>query len=185
MVLVIPIYHGNVPFTNYRGFTAVILKLPKKALVFLALRHFLFRLRVFPRALGSVARREPARTPCTSLGRGRGPCTCSGGSKSHVPSGRHSEHIEPSRPLQTRVQVKWCPTARLRYLGSCMSSISSDVTYLEMETFFPDTNAPDMRPRFYNKIKLHDLGRILYISSHAYDPSMVGPFHLRPTTVLS
>ena len=34
--------------------------------------------------------------------------TCSGGSKSHVPSGRHSEHVllGPSRPLQTHVQVK-------------------------------------------------------------------------------
>ena len=32
----------------------------------------LFRLRVFSRALGSVARREPARTPCPSLGPVRG-----------------------------------------------------------------------------------------------------------------
>ena len=32
--------------------------------------------------------------------------TCSGDSKSHVCSGRHSEHVEPSRPLQTHVQVK-------------------------------------------------------------------------------
>ena len=40
----------------------------------LALRYFfLFRLRVFPRALGSVARREPARTPRARLGPGRGP----------------------------------------------------------------------------------------------------------------
>ena len=37
--------------------------------VFLALRHFfLFRPWVFPTALGSVARREPARTPHASLG---------------------------------------------------------------------------------------------------------------------
>ena len=42
--------------------------------VFFTLRHFfLFRPRVFPRALGSVARREPARTPHASLGPGRGP----------------------------------------------------------------------------------------------------------------
>ena len=41
---------------------------------FLALRHFfLFRPRVFPRALGSMAHREPARTRYTSLGSGRGP----------------------------------------------------------------------------------------------------------------
>ena len=35
MVLVIPIYHGNVPFTNYHGFTAVnftAVNIPKKAL---------------------------------------------------------------------------------------------------------------------------------------------------------
>ena len=33
-------------------------------------RFFLFRSRVFPRALGSVAHREPARTPYASLGPG-------------------------------------------------------------------------------------------------------------------
>ena len=33
---------------------------------------FLFRPRVFSRALGSVARREPARTPHASLSPGRG-----------------------------------------------------------------------------------------------------------------
>ena len=31
--------------------------------------------------------------------------TCSGGSKWPVPSGRDFEHVEPSRPLQTREQV--------------------------------------------------------------------------------
>ena len=36
-------------------------------------RFFLFRSRVFPRALGSVAHREPARTPYASLDPGRGP----------------------------------------------------------------------------------------------------------------
>ena len=42
--------------------------------VFLTLRHFcLFWPRVFPRALGSVARREPAQTPQASLDPGRGP----------------------------------------------------------------------------------------------------------------
>ena len=35
--------------------------------------YFLFRPRVFPRALGSVTRREPARTPHASVGPGRGP----------------------------------------------------------------------------------------------------------------
>ena len=32
--------------------------------------------------------------------------TCSGGSKSHVRLGRDSEHVEPSRPLQTQVRIK-------------------------------------------------------------------------------
>ena len=42
--------------------------------VLLALRHFfLFRARVFSRALGSVARREPARTPYASVGPSQGP----------------------------------------------------------------------------------------------------------------
>ena len=31
---------------------------------------------------------------------------CSGGSKLNVPSGRHSEYVEPSRPLETHVRVK-------------------------------------------------------------------------------
>ena len=31
---------------------------------------------------------------------------CSGGSKSQVTTGRHSERVEPSRPMQTHVQVK-------------------------------------------------------------------------------
>ena len=32
--------------------------------------------------------------------------TRSGDSESQVPTGRHSEHVEPSRPMQTYVQVK-------------------------------------------------------------------------------
>ena len=32
--------------------------------------------------------------------------TCSGGSKSQITMGRHSEHVEPSRPMQTHVQLK-------------------------------------------------------------------------------
>ena len=75
--------------------------------VFLAFRHFfLFRPRVFSRTLGSVARREPARTPHASLGPGRGPWYVLWVLKVAVPSGRHSGHVEPSRPLQTHVQVK-------------------------------------------------------------------------------
>ena len=32
--------------------------------------------------------------------------TCSRGSKSQVTTGRHFEHVEPSRPMQTHVQVE-------------------------------------------------------------------------------
>ena len=32
--------------------------------------------------------------------------TCSRGSKWQVTTGKHSEHVEPSRPMQTHVQVK-------------------------------------------------------------------------------
>ena len=44
--------------------------------------------------------------------------TCSGGWKWHVRSGRHSEHVEPSRPMQTRVhniinRLKKCPTSHV------------------------------------------------------------------------
>ena len=39
--------------------------------------------------------------------------TCSMGSKWQVPTGRHSNHVEPSRPMQTHVQVKKMPD------GSC------------------------------------------------------------------
>ena len=40
--------------------------------------------------------------------------TCSGGSQSQVPTGRHSEHVGPSRSLQTHVEVKKeCPTAHV------------------------------------------------------------------------
>ena len=35
--------------------------------------------------------------------------TCSGGSKSHVPSGRHSEHVEPSRPCKPTYRLEECP----------------------------------------------------------------------------
>ena len=74
---------------------------------FFAHRHFfLFRPRVFSRVLGSGARRARpnSTTQVWALAEVRG--TCSGGSKSQVTTGRHSEHIEPSKPMQTHVQVK-------------------------------------------------------------------------------
>ena len=68
----------------------------------MALRHFfLFRPRVFPLDLSSVAHGEPPgpRTQVWALAEVRG--TSSGGAKWYVCSGRDSEHVEPSRPMQT------------------------------------------------------------------------------------
>ena len=42
-------------------------------------------------------------TQVGALAEGRG--TCSGGSKWHVHSRRHSEHVEPSRSMQTHVHI--------------------------------------------------------------------------------
>ena len=65
---------------------------------------------VFPRALGSVGRREPARTPRHKCG----PWPRSVARALRVQSreiwqvttGMHSEPIEPSRPMRTHVQIK-------------------------------------------------------------------------------
>ena len=76
--------------------------------VFLVLRiFFLFRPRVFSRAPGSGARREPARAPRRKCGPwSRSVARALGVQKSQVTTGRPSEHVEPSRPMQTHVQVK-------------------------------------------------------------------------------
>ena len=78
---------------------------------FFAHRHFsLFRPGVFPRALGSGARKEPARTPrhkCgpwpRSVARALG---VQSREKWQVTTGRHSEHVESSRPMQTTYGLK-------------------------------------------------------------------------------
>ena len=57
----------------------------------------------------------------------------------------HSENVEPSRPLQTYVQVKRKSDGYNVISGSSMASMSSDVTSLVTEKFFLDTNMPDMR----------------------------------------
>ena len=75
--------------------------------------------------------------------------TCSGGSKWHVCSGRHSEGVEPSKPMQTHVHstLLACKKNAWRlmwYLESWMSSMTSDITNLVIRKFFPDTNMPEM-----------------------------------------
>ena len=103
---------------------------------------------------------------------------CSGGSKSQVTTERHSEHVEPSRPIQTYVQVK-TNVQLVATQAHVISRILNVVRhYLVMEMYFPDTNLRDMRPlSVIQKDNLHDIWRI--VSSHArsgtYDRSMIGP----------
>ena len=69
--------------------------------VFFTLRHFfLFRPRVFPRALGSVAHREPSRTQYASLGPGLGPWHVLWGLKVARPLG---EAFRARRAIQAHV----------------------------------------------------------------------------------
>ena len=56
------------------------------------------------RVRGTQEARRNTRVQVWALADIRG--TCSGVSKPHVPTGRHSEHVGPSRPLQTHVQVQ-------------------------------------------------------------------------------
>ena len=83
-----------------------ILRFPCINVFFFAHRHFLFWPRVFSILVLSAprhARREPARTPRRKCG----PWPrwhCAGGSKSQVTTARHSEHVEPSRSMQTHVR---------------------------------------------------------------------------------
>ena len=53
---------------------------------------------------GTKGARRNTRAQVWALADIRG--TCSGGSKSQVPTGRHSEHVGPSKPLQTHVRPK-------------------------------------------------------------------------------
>ena len=83
--------------------------------VFLTLRHlFLFRPRVFPRAFGPVARREPARTTHESLGPGRSSWQVLWGFKVASPLGegfraRRTIHAhENPRTGQNNVQQLTC-----------------------------------------------------------------------------
>ena len=85
--------------------------------VFLALRHFFpFRPRVFPRALGSGARREPARTPHASLGPGRRPWYVLWGFKLARPLG---EGFRARRAIQAPAKPTYrlteCPTAHVMF----------------------------------------------------------------------
>ena len=68
--------------------------------------------------------------------------TCSGGSKSQVRLGRDSEHVEPSRLLQTHVQGKRMTS---HFIFGILNVINVK-TILGDGKVFPRQNMPDMRP---------------------------------------
>ena len=64
--------------------------------------------------------------------------TCSWSSKSQVTTGRHFEHVEPSRPMPTHVQTKKCLTPHV--ISRILNVVIVVRHYLAMERYFPDTN---------------------------------------------
>ena len=89
---------------------------------------------------------EP-RTQAWALAEVRG--SCSGSSESHVPSGRHSQHVQPSRCMQTHVlntlyinRLKKCPMSHL--ISGIMNCQCRQTLHAWWCKFFPDT-MPDMR----------------------------------------
>ena len=92
----------------------------------------------YSRLRGTQRARQNTRAHVWALADIRG--TGSGGSKSHVPTGRRSEHVGPSRPLQTHVRVKrmsdgtrdiWhpeCHQCRQTFLAWCWRSFSPTPT---------------------------------------------------------
>ena len=70
--------------------------------------------------------------------------TCSVGSKSQISTGRHSEHVEPLRPMQTHLQVKKYPTAHV--ISRILNVVNVVRHNLAMDRYLTDTNLRDMRP---------------------------------------
>ena len=109
---------------------------------FFALRHFFpLRPQVFPRALGSVARREPARTQHPSVGPSRGPWRVLLG---FIVASLLGEGFRARGAVQVHANPRTKYIKRLknvqrlmRYLGFWTSSMASDITYLLMEKGFP------------------------------------------------
>ena len=93
---------------------------------------FLFRPRVFPRALGSMAHREPARTPYASLGPGRGPWHVLWGLKVARPLG---EAFRARRAIQVHAN----PPVHIPLPGinkiKKMSNVSCDISDLECHQY--------------------------------------------------
>ena len=73
---------------------------------------------------------SPPEHHCASVSPGRRPWHVLWGLKSHVSTGRHSEHVGPSRPVQTHVQVKRMSDGLCDIwdLECHIRSMSSDIT---------------------------------------------------------
>ena len=116
-------------------------------LCFLAHRlFFLFRPRVFSRALGSLARREPAGTPRRKCG----PWPTTVARVLRVQSRKSPRGGIPSTwghpgPCKLTYRSKECPTAHV--ISGILNVINVVKHYLLGDgKVFPDTNMPDMRP---------------------------------------
>ena len=114
--------------------------------------------------------------------------TCPGSSKSQGTTGRHSEHVEPSRPMQTHVQVEK-NVRRLMWYSRILSLVN--VNELDINWWwkgiFQTLLARHATTFGTIKYNLHDLGRV--VSSHARScvediaTRRLG-LHLRPTTAV-
>ena len=114
------------------------------------------------------------RTQVWALAEVRG--TCSGGSKWEIRSGRDSEHVDPSRCMQTHVQVKRMSDVSFGIWDLECHQCRQTLHTCRWKCFPPTPTCQTCDHFWYNTMKDR-------LSSHAYDHSMVGPFHLRPTAV--
>ena len=135
--------------------------------VYLALRHIFLPaegLLSCSRPRGTQGARRNTTAQVWALADVRG--TCSGGSKSEVPTGRHSEHVGPSRPLQTHVLVK------ITSDGSCdiwdfeCHRCRQTLLTSRWKLFVPTPTCQTCDYFYRNKIHLHDLRRIWSLLTH-------------------
>ena len=151
-------------------------------------RHFfLFRPRVFSRVLSAPGHaRSPPELHGASVGSGRGSRHAfSGDSKSLVTTGRHSEHVEPFRPMQTHVQDKTISDGSYGiYDIECRQCRQ---TLLDDGKVFPRHQLARHATTFSTiRYNLHDLGRIFSFHARSCVEDKTTRWlslHLRPTAV--
>ena len=117
--------------------------------------------------------------------------TCSGGSKWQIPSGSDSEHVKPSRLMQTQAHfacynltwVEKCPASHV--ISMILNVVNDDKHYFVMEKVFARYLARHSTTFSTKRYNLHGFGRI--VSSHARSceanvtTKWLG-LHLRPTS---